>query len=124
MSSSGQFTDPSAPSQPPPRYVPPHRNGAFPDARYSKDQLLDLYRTQQSAEGGLQEGLHELYVGGWQPDGTNGSGSASWGRSENIRDSQPGPDLCWDRDGSVEPLGLSEMDHEEREVSGLQAHAT
>ncbi|KAK5175418.1 kinesin-like protein [Saxophila tyrrhenica] len=116
MSSANQFSDAAAPSQAPPRYVPPHRNGAVSDARYSKDQLLDLFRAQQSAEGGLREGLQDLYVGGWQPDSTNGLGSASWGRSDNTRDNQPGPDVCWDKDGSIEPLGLSEMDREEREL--------
>lgn len=51
----------------------------------------------------------------------NGATSASWGRSEQSRDSQPAPDICWDRDGTLEPLGLIEMDDEEREV-GLGTH--
>ena len=91
------------------------------DTRYSKEQLLDLYKAQLSSEGGLRDGLQNLYVGGWQPDLANGATSASWGRSEHSRDSQPAPDICWDRDGTVEPLGLIEMDDDEREV-GLGTH--
>lgn len=110
-----QQQDPSS-AQAPPRYVPPHRNGAVADTRYSKDQLLDLFRAQQSSESGLSDGLPGLYVGGWQPDISNGATSAGWGRTEQSRDGQPGPDICWDRDGTVEPLGLGDMDDEEREV--------
>ncbi len=86
------------------------------DTRYSKEQLLDLYKIQLNSDGGLRDGLPNLYVGGWQPELTNGSGSASWGRSEHNRDSQPAPDICWDKDGSVEPLGLVDLGDEEREV--------
>jgi PERQ amino acid-rich with GYF domain-containing protein len=111
-----QQLDSSASSHPAPRYVPPHRNGTLTDTRYSKEQLLDLYKAQLSSEGGLRDGLPNLYVGGWQPDLSNGATSASWGRSEYSRDSQPAPDICWDRDGTVEPLGLIEMDDEEKEV--------
>lgn len=115
-------TDASASSHPAPRYVPPHRNGTMTDTRYSKEQLLDLYKIQLNSDGGLRDGLPNLYVGGWQPELTNGSGSASWGRSEHNRDSQPAPDICWDKDGSAEPLGLVDMDDEEREV-GLGIYA-
>lgn len=111
-----QQQDPSAASQPPARYVPPHRNGTLSDTRYSKDQLIDLYRAQQNSEGGLSDQLSELYVGGWQPDHANGVPSAGWGRTEHSRDGQPGPDVCWDADGSVQPMALYDMDDEEREV--------
>jgi len=84
--------------------------------RYSKEQLTDLFKAQQSVDGGLNDGLPGLYVGGWQPDIVNGAASAGWGRSEHNRDVQPGPEICWDRDGSIEPLALAEMDDEEREV--------
>lgn len=67
-------------------------------------------------DGGLRDGLPNLYVGGWQPDLANGANAAAWGRSDQARDNQPGPDICWDRHGNVEPLGLTDMDEEEREV--------
>ena len=108
----------------PARYVPPHRNGTLTDTRYSKEQLLDMYRAQYNAQGGLNEGLSDLYIGGWQPDVANGTAGASWSRSEQSRDTQPGPDICWDKDGSIEPLGLIDMDDEEREVRfRLSSHA-
>ena len=116
MSSTNQQTDGNATPSAPPRYVPPHRNGTLTDTRYSKSQLLDLYRSQQTSDGGLRDGLPSLYVGGWQPDTANGAHSAGWSRNEHNRESQPGPDLCWERDGGVEPLGLTEMDDQEREL--------
>jgi len=116
MSNTNQQPDGPVTPQPPPRYVPPHRNGTVSDTRYSKDQLLELFRAQQSGDGGLKDGLHGLYVGGWQPDIANGATSAGWGRSEHDRNAQPGPDICWDKHGHSEPLGLVEMDDEEREV--------
>lgn len=112
--SAAHSTDPLAHQQPP-RYVPPHRNGTVVDTRYTKDQMLDLFKAQQSVDGGLSDGLPDLFVGGWQPDVPNGT-SASWGRTEHHRDTQPGPDICWNRDGTNEPMGLIEMDDEEREV--------
>jgi hypothetical protein len=102
-------------SSQPPRYVPPHRNGTVNDPRYSKNQLLDLYRLQQTDDG-LQEDLQNLYIGGWQPNGQNGAPAAGWGRNDASREQPPGPDVCWDDDGNYEPLALTEMDDEEREV--------
>jgi hypothetical protein len=106
---------PAASSQPP-RYVPPHRNGTVNDPRYSKNQLVDLYRLQQSADDGLQEDLQNLYIGGWQPNGQNGAPATGWGRNDASREQPPGPDVCWDYDGTYEPLALTGMDDEEREV--------
>ena len=107
--------NPAVSSQPP-RYVPPHRNGTVTDPRYSKNQLLDLYRQQQSADESLQEDLQNLYIGGWQPNGQNGAPAAGWGRNDASREQPPGPDVCWDDDGTYEPLALTEMDDVEREV--------
>ncbi|KYG44877.1 hypothetical protein M433DRAFT_5076 [Acidomyces richmondensis BFW] len=104
----------TAASQPAPRYVPPHRNGTSSDTmRYTKEQLLDLGRSLRDAEGGLADGLPSLYTGGWQPDLVNGASTAGWGRGEHGRDGQSGPDVCWVKDGNMEPLGLREMDDEE-----------
>ncbi|KXT05990.1 hypothetical protein AC578_369 [Pseudocercospora eumusae] len=116
---SGATNTPSTAQQhdapaPAPRYVPPHRNGTLPDTRYNKDQLFESFRVQQTLDGGLSDGLSELFVGGFNPDMANGA-SPGWGRNEHNRDVQPGPDVCWGRDASHEPLGLQEMDDEERE---------
>lgn len=71
---------------------------------------------QQGTDGGLSDDLNSLFIGGWQPDGANGTPAAGWGRNDHSRDPPPGPDVCWDRDGRTEPLGLTELDDEEREV--------
>ncbi|EME47421.1 hypothetical protein DOTSEDRAFT_69371 [Dothistroma septosporum NZE10] len=110
-----QHTDAAAASLPP-RYVPPHRNGVQPDhSRYSKDQLLDVYKSQQGANGDLGEGLSGTFVGAWQPDMADAN-SAGWGRADHGRDNHPGPDLCWDKEGAAEPLNLVDMTDEEREI--------
>lgn len=96
--------------------MPPHRNGTITDTRYSKNQLLDLFRSQQEADGALRDGLPNLYVNGWEPNISNGAGPGGWSRNDQARDHAPGPDICWDRDGNVAPLGLVEMGDEEKEV--------
>lgn len=106
----------TAASSQPPRYVPPHRNGTVNDPRYSKNQLLDLYRMQQSVDDGSQEDLQSLYIGNWQPNGHNGVPAAGWGRNDANRELQPGPDVCWDDEAPYDPLALNDMDEEEREV--------
>ena len=119
MAPSPTPAQPDAPpsSNPAPRYVPPHRNSTISEMRYAKDQLLDLFKAQQGVEGGLQDGLAGMLAGGWQPEGAGaGANGAGWGRGEHARDVQNGPDICWERDGHAEPLGLVEMDDEEREV--------
>ncbi|EMC96756.1 hypothetical protein BAUCODRAFT_34149 [Baudoinia panamericana UAMH 10762] len=109
-------SDGTAPSQPAPRYVPPHRNGTLSDMRYSKDQLLEVFKSQQSTDGGLSDGLPSLYALGWQPDMANGASTTNWARNDHSREAQHGPDVCWERDGMVEPLGLIDMDDDEREL--------
>ena len=102
----------------PPRYVPPHRNGASVDARYSRDQLLDFYKSQSHASAAWKDGLSDLFVGGWQPDVSEGAVVGSWGRGDQGRDAAPiAPDVCWEHDGGLEPLGLADLDDEEKEVS-------
>jgi hypothetical protein len=119
VSSSSPQTDGAAPSQsqPPPRYVPPHRNGTLSDTmRYSKDELLDVGKQLRSIDAGLADELSDLYAGNWRPEMANGTSSAAWGRGDHNRDAQAGPDVCWEKNGLVEPLGLVPMDDEEKEV--------
>ncbi|CAD0093165.1 unnamed protein product [Aureobasidium mustum] len=89
-------------------YVPPHRNGpAHSDTRYSKNQLLDLYH-KQNVEGSLDDSLSPLFVAGWEPNQTNGVSLGGWGRrDEQAKDHVP--------DGSTGPLGLVDMNDEEKE---------
>lgn len=44
----------------------------------------------------------------------NGSSHGGWGRRDDKESA--GPEICWDHEGSVLPLGLTEMTDEEREV--------
>ncbi|KAF2837219.1 hypothetical protein M501DRAFT_937891 [Patellaria atrata CBS 101060] len=101
-------------------YVPPHvnaqRNGSIVDSRYSKDQLLQCYRSQKDTEH-LDDGLASLFVGGWEPHLTNGASTSSWGRRDDQnKDTQAGADVCWEREGNVIPLGLMELTEEERDT--------
>lgn len=113
----------NTPSSNPGVYVPPHaqsgRNGSSVEGRYSRDQLMQLFRSQRESDD-VKEGLSNLYVGAWEPNITNGSSSATWGRrDENSSQGQGGVDLCWDKDGSVLPLSLMDMTEEEKEVRHL-----
>ena len=108
-------------------YVPPHanhhnanngRNGSMGDTRYSKDQLLDLFRAQQ--DRGSASNLDELFVDGWNPKNVNGASAGGWGRPDDRKDIL-GPEICWDQEGAVQPLGLIPMTNEEKEVFSLQS---
>jgi len=101
-------------------YVPPHaqsgRNGSSLEGRYPRGQLLQLFRSQKGSDD-IHDGLSELYAGAWEPNVSNGTSGASWGRRDDQgRESQSGVDLCWDRDGGILPLGLTEMTEDEKEV--------
>ena len=89
-----------------------NRNGAS-GGRYSKDQLLDLYR-EQKKNGFDNLNVEDLFVDDWRPavNGTNGGG---WGRRDDHKD-VTGSELCWDHHGSVQPLAMLEMTEEEKEV--------
>jgi PERQ amino acid-rich with GYF domain-containing protein len=85
------------------------------ETRYSRDQLLDLFRAQREARD-LDGDLNELYVGEGENGVTNGEGGAKWARREDTKDNGVGVDICWNRLGGIEPLGLIDMTDEEREV--------
>lgn len=89
------------------------RNGVSTESRYSKDQLLDLYKAQEKSE--VPRGsLDDLFVDGWTP-GVNGTSNGGWGKRDDHRDAI-GPEICWDYSGNVQPLALAEMTEEEKEV--------
>lgn len=100
--------------------MPPHvhsnRNGSSIEGRYSKDQLISLFKIQKDSED-LTDGLSPLYVSNWEPNISNGTSGATWGRrDEHNKDGQVGVDICWDRDGSINPLNLRDLSEEEKEV--------
>lgn len=106
-------------------YVPPHlnssyqsnlnRNGAATDSRYSKDQLLDLFRAQ-GRSGQANTNVSDLFVDGWSPGNVNGTNVSGWGRKDEHKEGSGGPEICWDHEGSVHPLALIELKDDEKEV--------
>lgn len=117
---------PTTSSSNPGVYVPPHaqsgRNGNSIEGRYSREQLIQLFRGQRDSED-IKDGLSSLYVGSWEPNISNGTSSATWGRRDDHgRDGQSGVDLCWDKDGSILPLSLTDMTEEEKEVRNPPSH--
>ena len=106
-------------------YVPPHmnanyqinqssfaRNGDPTEARYSKEQLLDIFK----AQGSSGPSIADLFVDGWSPATVNGSGSGGWGKRDEYKDAPTAADVCWDHEGSTHPLSLIEMSEEEKQV--------
>lgn len=82
-------------------------------ARYSKDQLLELFRTT----GGPQDDVSHLFMEGWHPGAghVNGSASRGWGKTPEYN-TGPDSDLCWNGGADEKPLGLEDMSAEEKEV--------
>lgn len=106
-------------------YVPPHaqpgRAGGSVEGRYSRDQLVQLFQSQRDSDD-IKEGLSHLYMNSWEPHATNGASGASWGRKDDHgREGQSGVDQCWDKDGSIQPLHLTELTEDEREVPYILA---
>lgn len=105
-------------------YNPPHvttsstlRNGAATETRYSKEQLLSLYKSQRES-GVLGKNVAEYFVADWDPHvETPAAVNGAWGRREDSKDANPsGPEVCWDHGGQSEPLGLIDMTEDEKEV--------
>ena len=110
-------------------YVPPHAsinsqsglrngNGAASDNRYSKDQLLDIYKALRDS-GILGENLSDYFVADWDPHlATSTANGGAWGKRDEQpqRNNQTGPEICWDHGGQMEPLCLFDMSDDEKEV--------
>ncbi|KAJ5583525.1 hypothetical protein N7535_002145 [Penicillium sp. DV-2018c] len=102
-------------------YIPPHlntntsntaRNG---DARYSKDQLLELYKAQRE-EGSLTKNVEDYFVAEWDPHTVSTPANGAWGKRDDHKNNAAGPEVCWDHAGQVEPLGITGMTDDEREM--------
>lgn len=88
------------------------------DTRFTKNQLLDIYKTAQEA-GELSKDISHLYVGGWDPSHSNGAnGRASWGKSSDSRDSDAAA-VAWEYNATIPPIGLEEPTEEEKIVGSL-----
>ncbi|KAG8526525.1 uncharacterized protein KY384_008725 [Bacidia gigantensis] len=89
------------------------RNGNVAETRYSKDQLLDFFKPQP--DGQYRPTVDSLLMEGFNPRAINGTSHGGWGRNDEHKDGH-GPEMCWDNDGSVQPLGLIPMTDEERDM--------
>jgi PERQ amino acid-rich with GYF domain-containing protein len=87
------------------------RNG---DARYSKEQLLDLYKAQRDT-GSLNKHVEDYFVADWDPHAVSTPMNGAWGKRDDHKTSA-GPEVCWDHGGQAEPLGLTDMSDGEKEV--------
>lgn len=106
-------------------YVPPHlntghhsnfsRNGPISESRYSKDQLLDLFRAQADSATSSKN-LSDFFVGGWNPGDASTNSNGTWSKKDDHKDSAAGPEVCWDHEGKVLPLGMIDITEEEKEV--------
>lgn len=102
-------------------YIPPHlnqqpttsRNGVSVGSRYNKEEVLSIY-SQQKEAGLVGANLPSCFVGPWD---ANGGTNGSFGRPDS-RDA--GPEVCWNTQPDSIPLGLREMDDEERQVRTLK----
>uniref|UniRef100_A0A093VH25 GYF domain-containing protein mpd2 n=1 Tax=Talaromyces marneffei PM1 TaxID=1077442 RepID=A0A093VH25_TALMA len=102
-------------------YIPPHmtsnyqpRNGSTGDSRYSKEDLLSIFKGQRDS-GALGKNMGDHFLASWNPLEDAGATNGAWAKKEDQKDSPPGPEVCWDHLGHYEPLGLIEMTEEERE---------
>lgn len=91
-----------------------NRNGPSAETRYSKDQLLDLFRSQER-NGFPSTNVNDLFVDGWRPGTVNGTSNGGWGKRDDNKEAS-GPDICWDHEGSVNPIAVQEMSEEEKEA--------
>lgn len=94
----------------------PQTNASYgpTDSRYSKTSLLDLFKAQQNSEVANKD-VSSLFTNSWDPGHSNGANGRGWGKSHDGRDTQ-GPDVCWDSNGSVQPISLEEMTELEKSV--------
>ncbi|MCJ1378658.1 hypothetical protein MMC17_001757 [Xylographa soralifera] len=122
-------------ANPPPSagvYVPPHlnssyqqslpRNNSMIDSRYSKDQLLDLFRAQGDS-GTLYKNPSEHLVEGWHPNTSSVASNGAWNRRDDHKDGSNGPEICWDHEGTIQPLGLTEPSEEEKELFSISVNS-
>ena len=82
---------------------------------YSKDQLLDICRSSVDSRSS-QSLISGALTEGWTPGVAGTGNNGGWSRKDEVKDGQMGADICWDFDGSVQPLGFIDMGEEEKEV--------
>ena len=91
------------------------RNPSKIEGRYSRDQLLDIYRAQVS-NGRSNVNMNDLFLE-WNPK------SSDHTTNGELREDVMGADLCWDNTASSHPLGLVDLRDEENEVGCTSIHS-
>ncbi|RTE77091.1 hypothetical protein BHE90_008427 [Fusarium euwallaceae] len=82
----------------------------LPPARYTKEDLLDMFQTQKPGDDASR-----LFASGWNPGQVNGHAARGWGKSNDNHIPQE-PGACWDQTGDTTPMGLQDMSLEEKEA--------
>ncbi|OAQ98707.1 hypothetical protein LLEC1_06661 [Akanthomyces lecanii] len=78
-------------------------------SRYTKDDLLDVFRAQK-----MSDNPSRLFLSGWDPSNINGSSGRGWGKSNETHIPQE-PGACWDRGGETSPMALQDYSLDEKE---------
>ncbi|KAF4966569.1 hypothetical protein FSARC_5811 [Fusarium sarcochroum] len=89
----------------------------LPPARYTKEDLLDMFRPQKPADDATR-----LFASGWNPGQVNGHTPRGWGKSNDNHIPQE-PGACWDQSGDVTPMGLHDMSLEEKEAFNTEINS-
>ena len=100
----------------PPHY---HQSHSLLDTRFSKDTLVNLYKSQKDA-GQLGKNLSDLFAGDWQPGSStiHSTAPSIWSRKDDgAKENPSGADICWDVNGAIAPLALMDMTDSEKEAS-------
>ncbi|RDA84333.1 hypothetical protein CP532_4947 [Ophiocordyceps camponoti-leonardi (nom. inval.)] len=97
-----------------PQPAPAHEPGP---SRYTKDELLDIYRSQK-----LAGDPSRLFLPGWNPANVNGGSARPWGRSSDSPVPQE-PGACWDSSGVVTPMGLQGYSAQEKEAFAVEINS-
>ncbi|KAI9163817.1 Ribonuclease P protein subunit p29 [Paramyrothecium foliicola] len=86
-------------------------------ARYTKEDLLDMFRSQKPHDEPTR-----LFIPGWNPNHVNGSQTRGWGKSSDNHVPQE-PGACWDTHGETIPMGLQDLSAEEKEAFSTEINS-
>ena len=88
--------------------------------RYSKDQLLDIYKSTEASPGDTST----LFTPNWNPSQANGVAARAWGKSSDSPHVPQDPTVCWDSSGNTKPISLEPMSAEDRELFAGDVNST
>lgn len=91
------------------------------ELRYTRNELLDAFKTCQNAQDFQIDSLSDLFIGGWDP--YINESSSRQRRDESGRPEKMGTDICWDEAGFDIPLASIAMNDEEKSVGQVAPSA-